>query len=280
VVDIIELSVDTDLMLETINLTKIIHYLRNWESKTPFWIQTSLFIDYYKNIDENHRYFDRKSLKQEERNLLFKDGDEEYCCLRCRKPSEIVGFCSRCYLDAYGLRNKPITKMKLDDVHISEKFITIIKSDPEYTQQIKDSILKEGMKNPLVVDKDNRVLIGHHRFYIAQDLGWEEVNVIKNNIDFNHGLFYEGKGYGLYVARIDGNLFLNTTNIDDLVALLREFDFKNIGTTLNIECYINAGADIRLRNIFIPERGDVVDQTWYDWYVKKFNKKPKIGKFS
>lgn len=273
----VDVYIDNELLISTKDIELAITLLREWHRKTPFWISTSLFINIYKNKEDR---IQNKNKSNKEENLLFRNGDKEYLCLRCRLPSEIVGFCQNCYNDVYGLNKQPIKRMKLSDVHCNEKFITIVESNPEYTEKIRQSIMKDGMKNPIIVDSDNRILIGHHRFYIAKELGWEYINVQKNEINFNHGLFYEGKGWGLFVARLDGKLFLSTTVLEDVIPLIRDFNMYNIGNILNIEAYINIGSDIRLRNIFIPERGDVVDPTWYDWYVRKFNKKPKIGKFS
>ena len=272
-----DVYIDGKLIISTDNIDIAISLLRNWHMKTPFWISTSLFIDIYKNKEDGLKNIDKIS---HEKNLLFSDDNIEYLCLRCRLPSEIVGFCQNCYNDVYGLNDKPIERMKLSDVHCNEKFITIVESNSEYTEKIRQSILKEGMKNPIIVDSDNRILIGHHRYYLAKEFGWEYINIKRNDINFNHGLFYEGKGWGLFVARLDGKLFLSTTVLEDVIALIRDFNMHNIGKTLNVEAYINIGSDIRLRNVFIPERGDVVDPTWHDWYIRKFNKKPKIGKFS
>lgn len=273
----VDIYIDNELLISTEDVELGITLLREWHRKTPFWISTSLFINIYKDIENKNQDIKKSS---EEKNLLFRNGDEEYLCLRCRLPSEIVGFCQNCYNDAYGLEDKPIEKMKLSDVHCNERFITIVESNPEYTEKIRNSIIKDGIKNPIIVDSDNRILIGHHRFYISKELGWEYINVKRNDINFNHGLFYEGKGWGLFVARLDGKLFLSTTVLEDVIPLIRDFNMYNIGKILNVEAYINIGSDIRLRNVFIPERGDVVDPTWHAWYIRKFNKKPKIGKFS
>jgi len=254
-----------------------------WFMKTPFWETTSCFIYIYKDIDKNKMYEKPKfemPKESEERNLFFMEDNNPYVCLRCRRPSEIVGFCGVCYDQIYGIDESEEIEVPMEDINCHPRFIEVVEADPDYTSKIKKSMEKEGMRNPLVLDRDNVILIGHHRYFIAKQLGWKTIRCKYNNIKFNHGYFYEGKGYNVFVVRIDGELFMNTTCIDDVTPIILDFFHNNMGKTFELEAFLNAGSDIRLRNVFIPERGDVVDPTWHDWYIRKFNKKPKIGKFS
>lgn len=280
--DVIIITKDGKPFLELDNPWDAQTELRTWYMRTPFWQPSSLQLFIYKDIENNEDYIHRNDPLPDsgEKNLFFTDTDNNYVCLRCRRPSEIMGFCNNCYLEIYGLKNKEIVEVSFEIIKCSEKFFKVIDEDKIYTESIKQSIIKDGLKNPLIIDSDNILLIGHHRYYIIKDLGWKTVPVIYNNIKFNHGLFYEGKGYSIFVLKIDGELNGSSTNLDDFFYMIPEFKNKSMGNTFHLECYINAGTDIRLRNVFIPERGDVVDPTWYDWYVRKFNKKPKIGKNS
>jgi hypothetical protein len=283
VTDKIEIFVDNKLFIESDDPIQAKSEVFNWFMKTPFWQQTSMFFNYYKNVEENEDYINRKNVVETsvlEKNLFFMEDDNPYVCLRCFNPSEIVGFCADCYNSVYGLDSVEEIEIPLEEIEAHPKFVEIVSADEIYTNQIKESIEKDGMKNPIVVDEDKRILIGHHRYYIAKELGWETIRCKINKIKFNHGLFYEGKGSSLFVIRIDGELCMSTTNFNDVQPAISDFHMNNTGKTFTMECFLNIGSDIRLRNVFIPHRGDVVDPTWRDWYIRKFNKKPKIGKFS
>ncbi len=280
--DYTEIYIDGKFAMTVANMFDVRHEIRTWAMKTPFWEQTKMLVRCYRNAEKNPDFKNRNdpTIESNEKNLFFMKDDNPYICLRCGRPSEIVGFCGTCYSEVYAMENIDETEIPLEDVKCSEKFYKVVEADPEYTQKIKESILKDGMKNPIILDSDKRILIGHHRYYIAKELGWDTIRCKINDIDFNHGLFYEGKGSDIFIAKMDGKLCMSTTDVDSITPLILDFYMKNLGDTLIMECYINAGSDIRLRNVFIPERGDVVDPTWHDWYIRKFNKKPKIGRFS
>ena len=280
--DKIEIYIDNKFISETEDPVVARADMYSWFMRTPFWESTSMFFYYYKNFLENKDYEAPRFGKPEsmEKNLFFMEGDNPYVCLRCRQPSEIVGFCSTCYEDIYGLNVKKEIELPLEDIKAHPRFLEIVEADPVYTDKIKKSIQENGMKNAIVIDGDNRVLVGHHRYFIAKALGWETIRCRYNDINFNHGYFYEGKGSNVFVVRMDGALYMSTSEINDIMPVLLDFQRQNINKTMVLECYLNAGSDIRLRNVFIPERGDVVDPTWQDWYIRKFNKKPKIGRFS
>jgi hypothetical protein len=281
--DSIEIFVDGECYLISDDPVAARAEIYQWFMKTPFWLQTSMFFNYYKKTETNERYLNKDHTLEtasDEKNLFFMNDDNPYICLRCRRPSEIVGFCGNCYNSIYGLENAEEWDIPIEDVKCHPRFIKVVEGDPKYTEEIKQSMIKDGMRNPIIVDADNRILIGHHRYYIAKDLGWKTIRCKQNNIKFNYGYFYEGKGSDVFVARIDGELYMSTTEINDIMPLITDFQMKEMGETLHLECFLNVGSDIRLRNVFIPERGDVVDPTWYAWYIRKFNKKPKIGRFS
>ena len=280
--DKIEIFVDGLKFLESDDSMQAKAEIYQWFMRTPFWEQTSMFFNFYKDFKENKMYQDRNKIKttSNEKNLFFMEENNPYICLRCRRPSEIVGFCGLCYDGIYGLNDIEEVLVPLEDIKCNDRFIKVVTADPIYTKKILESIKKEGLRNPIVLDTNNRILIGHHRYYIAKELGWETIRCKYNTIKFNHGLFYEGKGSNVFVIKIDGKLYMSTTEVNDVIPFVNEFNLKNLGRTMELECFLNVGSDIRLRYIFIPERGDVVDPTWHAWYIRKFNKKPKIGKFS
>lgn len=278
----IEILKDNKLVLETDDTIGAISYIRGWLFKTPFWEITQLTMNFYKRFIDNPQYKTRHIIDKLptiaetiEKNLMFKDDVRKYKCLRCREESEVCGFCQKCYNSVYGLDNKEPTMVKMNDVVCNKKFMRVVENNPEYTNQIKESIISEGMKNPIILDDTNRILIGHHRFYIGKELGWDEIAVLYNPIKFGHGYFYEGKGYNLFVCRIDGNLEGSTTDAEQIITLIKDFNTREIGQTLTAEFFLNIGSDIRLRDVFIPERGHIVDKTWKDWWINKFGKDPR-----
>lgn len=273
-----EITINGKLEYKCDDIVLVIHYIRDWFLTTPFWEITQMTVNFYKHAYDNEDYINRHKMgvkPSKEKNLMFKDDKRKYTCLRCQGESEICGFCQKCYNSVYGLENKESTLMKLDDIICNDKFMRVVENDEEYTKTIKESILRDGMKNPIIIDDENNILIGHHRYYIAKELGWDKIMVLRNPIYFNHLYFFEGKGYSLFICRIDGNLEASTTNIEDIISIIKDFDMGSVGKTLTAEFFLNIGSDIRLRNVFIPERGHIVDQTWLNWWINKFGKDPR-----
>ena len=271
-------TLDNEKMVETEDVMTALHFIREHIFRKPFWEMNTLKLSYYKKPKENEMYLhkdDPDPKPSNEKNLMFKDDKRKYVCIRCKRETEVCGFCSKCYPEVYGLESKRSEWMLMEDIKCNDVFINVVKNDPEYTEQIKQSILEDGMKNPIIIDEQNRILIGHHRYYIAKELGWERIEVICNPVKFGHDFFEEGKGYNLFVTRIDNHLVGSTVDEEHIYTTMRDFDATSMGKTLEIECFVNVGSDIRLRNIFIPERGHIVDQTWKEWWLNKYGKEPR-----
>jgi len=96
--------------------------------------------------------------------------------------------------------------------------ITGITLDPEYSQlvpklneeeynRLKESIATVGLYEPIIINKENVLLDGHHRFKIVTDLGWKKVNV-------------ETK---VFENRIDEKIYVIETNLSrrQLIAAMR-----------------------------------------------------------
>ena len=49
--------------------------------------------------------------------------------------------------------------------------------DKEY-QNIKRSIEEFGYVEPIIINKDNTIIVGHQRYTVLKDLGYQEVDVI------------------------------------------------------------------------------------------------------
>lgn len=275
---LIEIKLDNDLIFATQDMNEAIGFVRNYIFRKPFWETNALVVYCYKKVHTNPDFLNRFEPDKEpsqEKNLMFKDDERKYICVRCKRESEVCGFCSKCYPQVYGLEDKEPIKVKVNDLIYNDAFLIMVENDLEYTEEVKQSIIDNGMKNPIIIDEENKILIGHHRYFIAKELGWEYINAIINPIRFGYAYFYEGKGYDLYIFRVDHNLVGSITGQEDIYTIMKDFDVLEMGQTLVIECFLNVGSDIRLRNVFIPERGHIVDQTWKDWWVNKFGKDPR-----
>lgn len=174
---------------------------------------------------------------------------ENYNCPRCRRDSEIVGFCEKCYFEVYGLHGMPIEIVKIEELKVKDKYLTAAEREVEYSREICESIKKDGLKNPIIIDKDNLILIGYHRYFIIKDLGWEEIPAIRVPISDIYGKFAEGKCNNLIIIRIDGKVVASFFDPEDAVRLFREFIritpiWKQ--TSLVIECFFNIGAKKRV----------------------------------
>lgn len=67
--------------------------------------------------------------------------------------------------------------MKLSDLHPYEQ--NAKKHPPKQVDAIARSIKEFGFNQPLVVDKNNEIIVGHGRYFAAQKLGLKDVPVIK-----------------------------------------------------------------------------------------------------
>lgn len=74
-----------------------------------------------------------------------------------------------------------ITEMKLDLIKPYKN--NAKRHTPIQIQKIADSINAFGFNQPLVVDKDNVIIVGHGRYEAAKKLGLLEVPVLKVDID-------------------------------------------------------------------------------------------------
>lgn len=72
------------------------------------------------------------------------------------------------------LRNK-ITLMALSDITPYENNP---RNNEEAVEKVANSIKEFGFNQPIVVDKDNVIIVGHTRYLAAQELGLTEVPVI------------------------------------------------------------------------------------------------------
>lgn len=142
-------------------------------------------------------------------------------CIRCGKERGIPGFCGQCYDEIYGLSNIPVVIKQMDELIPNKKHLTLIERDYGYTDEIRQSIIKDGLKNALIIDNENRILIGHHRYYICKELGWERIGcyVIEDSGLYNK--FIEGGLNNLFILKIDGKIVASVTNMNDFIPLIQ-----------------------------------------------------------
>lgn len=72
------------------------------------------------------------------------------------------------------LRNK-VVLMALNDI---KPYENNPRNNEETVEKVANSIKKFGFNQPIVVDKDNVIIVGHTRYLAAQELGLTEVPVI------------------------------------------------------------------------------------------------------
>lgn len=144
-------------------------------------------------------------------------------CIRCHRERSIPGFCEECYLILYGLRDIEPIIMKMDDLVCNAQHLTLVERDCGYTDIIRQSIIREGLKNPIIVDNKNRILIGHHRYFIGRELGWETIPCYVVSDEAGYNKFIEGGLNNLFVIKIGGKIIASVTRIEDVVPMLHEW---------------------------------------------------------
>ena len=72
-----------------------------------------------------------------------------------------------------------IKTISIDKIIPNKKSYAWAKNQTDYLEWIKMSIEKEGLKNPLIIDKNYKLLTGHHRYYVLKNiLKWKKVKVV------------------------------------------------------------------------------------------------------
>lgn len=169
-------------------------------------------------------------------------------CVRCHKESPIKGFCPDCYWTIYGFEyGKNIEYIHIDDIKIKPEHLEFARREKNYSEAIKESVKIRGQEIcPIIVDSNNNLLIGHHRYNIYKELKWDRIAVLKVKDDIDLSMFMEGEGANIFVVRVDGKLVGSINNyqklMDYIIAWTNRTPYWQ-ESSLIVECYINLGMD-------------------------------------
>lgn len=142
-------------------------------------------------------------------------------CIRCNKECDIVGFCQDCYIELYGLKDKEPIDIPIEKLKCREDYLRLVERNDEYSNEIKESIIKDGLKNPLITNKDLTILIGHHRFFICRDLDYKTLPVYIVDVPIDK--FVEGGANNLFIIKIDGNIVASIKQMKQLLPILESW---------------------------------------------------------
>jgi ParB family chromosome partitioning protein len=84
--------------------------------------------------------------------------------------------------------------------------------DDEHVKALMMSMTDVGLIEPVVIDKDNGLIAGYHRFKAAHELGWERIDCIVIDLDETSGR----------IATIDENLVRRILTVAERSELLAE----------------------------------------------------------
>lgn len=115
--------------------------------------------------------------------------------------------------------------------------------DAEY-EKLKRSIETFGYIDPIIINADGTIIGGHQRFYVLQDLGYDEIDVVKLNLDEN-----EERALNVALNKISGEW--DEEKLKDLLKGLKldDYDFTLTGFEEN-------ELDELISNLEIPETAD------------------------
>ena len=122
------------------------------------------------------------NLKKKEKELNLKPGDPDWFRLWFAK-TKMTG---EMPYENYKRESLPqLSADDLDDIpHLKGK-IKLSKLIPVQEERIKENLdkqlkkIRENNYNPIIIDCDNKIINGHHRFSAAKKLGMTELNAIK-----------------------------------------------------------------------------------------------------
>ena len=175
-------------------------------------------------------------------------------CVRCHMGSPIKGFCPSCYWEIYGFdphRDK-IEYININDIKIKQEHLEFAKREKIYSNTIKESVQIRGQEIcPLIVDGNNNLLIGHHRYNVYKELGWTDIAILRIRDYIDLSMFMEGEGANIFIVKVDGKLVGSINNYQKLMDYIIGWTNRTPywqESSLIVECYINLGMDKRYVN--------------------------------
>jgi hypothetical protein len=166
-------------------------------------------------------------------------------CIRCKKEREIPGFCQICYKELYGLSELEPIVVKMEDLVPNERHLELVERNYKYTDTIRKSIEKDGLKNPIIIDNKNRILIGHHRYFLGLEFGWEEIPAYIVKDDAGYNKFIEGGLNNLFIIKVDGKITGSVTRVQDLLPIMNSWILATPfwkTSQMVVECFTGIGA--------------------------------------
>jgi len=122
------------------------------------------------------------NLKKKEKELKIEPGDPEWFRLWFAK-TKMTG-----EMPYENYKRESLPQLSYDDLvdipHVKGK-IKINKLIPVQEERIKENLdkqlkkIKENTYNPIIIDCNNKIINGHHRYSAATKLGMKEINAIK-----------------------------------------------------------------------------------------------------
>lgn len=138
-----------------------------------------------------------------------------------------------------------IEKVKLSSLSSAQynPRVRLRPGDAEY-EKLKRSIETFGYIDPIIINADGTIIGGHQRFYVLQDLGYDEIDVVKLNLDEN-----EERALNVALNKISGEW--DEEKLKDLLKGLKldDYDFTLTGFEEN-------ELDELISNLEIPETAD------------------------
>ena len=138
-----------------------------------------------------------------------------------------------------------IEKVKISDLSPAEynPRVRLRPGDAEY-EKLKRSIQTFGYIDPIIINADGTIIGGHQRYFILQELGYEEIDVVKLNLDEK-----DERALNVALNKISGDW--DEEKLKDLLKGLKldDYDFTVTG-------FEESELDSLVANLEIPETAE------------------------
>lgn len=116
-----------------------------------------------------------------------------------------------------------IEKINIDDIKVYENNAKL--HPEEQIEQIKKSIQEFGNNDPIAIDENNVIIEGHGRYIALQELGYEEVEVIR----LNHLSEEQKKAYMLVHNKLTMNSGFDFELLNEELSNILDIDMGDFG---------------------------------------------------